>query len=102
MSIFNLHSTVLADYSDFVRPFFIAGEDHAREFIDRELAEQARLWQEALLQVSPSCPRAASVDDRAKDRALLEETARIFRNERGEVFRLYQHQVEAFARVCCG
>jgi hypothetical protein len=39
MSIFNLHSNVLADYRDFVRSFFTVSDDRAREFIDRELVE---------------------------------------------------------------
>jgi hypothetical protein len=43
MNIFNLHSTVLGDYRDFVRSFFSVADDRAREFIDRELVEQARL-----------------------------------------------------------
>ena len=51
MSIFNLHSSVLPDYRDFVRSFFTVADDRAREFIDHELVEQARLWPEALLQV---------------------------------------------------
>ena len=50
MSVFNLHSSVLAAYRDFVRSFFSVATDRAREFIDRELVEQARLWPEALLQ----------------------------------------------------
>ena len=62
MSIFNLHSDVLADYRDYVRSFFTVADDRAREFIDRELVEQARLWPEALLQVSPSYARVASVE----------------------------------------
>ena len=121
MSIFNLHSSVLADYRDFVRSFFTVADDRAREFIDRELVEQARLWPEALLQVSPSYARVASVDDLADRGVILRETAQIFRSERGlqrdilelnerpsgqgavsrsEPFVLYQHQVEAmeFAR----
>jgi len=54
VSIFNLHSNVLADSRDFVRSFFTFVDDRAREFIDHELVDQARLWPEALLQVSPS------------------------------------------------
>ena len=95
MSIFNLHSTVLGDYRDFVRSFFSVADDRAREFIERELVEQARLWPEALLQVSPSYARVASVDELAARGLLFPETAEIFRNERGEPFFLYQHQVEA-------
>src|SRR5664279_2615943 len=44
MSIFNLHSNVLADYRDFVRSFFSVADDRAREFIERELVAEARLW----------------------------------------------------------
>lgn len=95
MSIFTLHSNVLADYRDFVRSFFSVADDRAREFIDRELDQQARLWPEALLQVSPSYARVASVDDLAARGLILPQTAQIFRNERGEPFTLYRHQVEA-------
>jgi Lhr-like helicase len=116
VSIFNLHSSVLADYRDFVRSFFSVADDRAREFIDRELVEQARLWPEALLQVSPSYARVASVDELADRGVILRETAQIFRSERGlqrdilelnerasgqgavsrsEPFVLYQHQVAA-------
>jgi hypothetical protein len=63
MSIFNLHSTVVEDYRDFVRSFFSVADDRAREFIDHELLDEARLWPEALLQVSPSYARFAAVDD---------------------------------------
>ena len=63
MSVFTLHSNILGDYRDFVRSFFSVADDRAREFIDRELVEQARLWPEALLQVSPSYARVASVDE---------------------------------------
>jgi Lhr-like helicase len=109
VSIFSLHSNVLADYRDFVRSFFSVADDRAREFIDRELVEEARLWPEALLQVSPSYARVASVDELADRGVILRETAQIFRSERGlqrdilelnevsrsEPFVLYQHQVAA-------
>ena len=39
MSIFNLHSSVLADYRDFVRSFFTVADDRASEFIDVEWVE---------------------------------------------------------------
>src|ERR1022692_4780581 len=99
MSIFNLHSAVLADYRDFVRSFFSVTDDRAREFIEHELLEEVRLWPEALLQVSPSYARVASVDELAERGVLLPETAQIFRNDRGEPFHLYQHQLEAIERA---
>jgi ATP-dependent helicase YprA (DUF1998 family) len=116
MSVFDLHSSVLGDYRDFVRSFFTVADERAREFIDRELVEQARLWPEALLQVSPSYARVATVDALAEQGAVLSETAAIFRtdsgspyeilelnerggqqaaNSQGHPFHLYQHQVGA-------
>jgi Lhr-like helicase len=99
MSIFNLHSNVIGDYRDFVRSFFSVDDDRARDFIERELVTEARLWPEALLQVSPSYARVASVDDLARRGVLLQETAQIFRNDRGEPFHLYEHQVGALERA---
>jgi ATP-dependent helicase YprA (DUF1998 family) len=99
MSIFTLHSSVVEDYRDFVRSFFSVADDRARDFIERELVAEARLWPEALLQVSPSYARVASVDELADRNIILRETAQIFRNERGEPFFLYQHQVEAMDRA---
>jgi ATP-dependent helicase YprA (DUF1998 family) len=95
MSIFDLHSQVIADYRDFVRSFFIIADDRTREFVDQALDEESRLWPDPLLQVSPSYARSATVDELAAQGSTLEETARIFRDSEGQPFHLYQHQVEA-------
>ncbi len=63
MSVFALHSNVLADYGDFVRSFFSVADGRAREFIDCELVEQARLWPGTFIQVSWSYARVASVGE---------------------------------------
>jgi ATP-dependent helicase YprA (DUF1998 family) len=99
MSIFTLHSSVVEDYRDYVRSFFTVDDDRAREFIERELVQDARLWPEALLQVSPSYARIASVDALADRGVILPETAQIFRDDGGGPFYLYQHQVEAMDRA---
>lgn len=99
MNIFDLHSTVIADYRDFVRSFFTVADARAREFVERSLIEEARLWPDFLLQVSPSYVRAATVDELAAQGHLHEETARIFRTPEGNPFRLYQHQVEALEKA---
>src|SRR5207249_286495 len=102
VSIFNLHSDVVGDYRDFVRSFFTVADNRAREFIEHELVEQASLWPEPLLQVSPSYKRVASVDDLARRGLILEETAQVFRDGRGDPFVLYQHQVEALEKARAG
>ena len=60
-------------------------DDRARQFIDHEL-DEARLWPETLLQVSPSYARVASVDELADRGVILRETAKIFPTERGSPF----------------
>jgi ATP-dependent helicase YprA (DUF1998 family) len=95
MSIFDLHSQVLADYRDFVRSFFSIADDRARDYVEHALVDERRLWPDCLLQVSPSYVRTNTVDELARRGTLLEETARIFRTPEGQPFHLYQHQVEA-------
>lgn len=95
MSIFELHSSVLADYRDFVRSFFTIADDNARAFVDKSLVDEARLWPDYLLQVSPSYPRTTTIADLCKRAQLHPETDRIFRTAQGESFHLYKHQVEA-------
>lgn len=43
MSIFNLHSQVLADYRDFVQAFFTVTDQRAREFVETALVEERRV-----------------------------------------------------------
>ncbi|GIW55610.1 MAG: DEAD/DEAH box helicase [Nitrospiraceae bacterium] len=95
MSVFDLHSNVIADYGDFVRSFFQIADERAQEFVDRSLVDEARLWPDPLLQVSPSYVRTETVDELAARGLLHEQAAPIFRNDRGQPFHLYQHQVEA-------
>lgn len=99
MSIFNLHAAVLADYRDFVCSFFTVADERAQAFVERALIEEARLWPDFLLQVSPSYARAATVDELAACGVLHEETALIFRTPDDQPFHLYQHQVEALTKA---
>ena len=99
MSIFDLHAHVLADYCDFVRSFFTVADERARQFVEHALIEEARLWPDFLLQVSPSYARAATVDDLAAQGVLHQETARIFRTPEDRPFHLYQHQIEALEKA---
>src|SRR5262245_43483082 len=98
MSIFDLHRSVLADYRDFVRSFFTIADERAQEYVELALNEEARLWPDFLLQVSPSYDRTMTVDELARE-SLSAETARIFRTSDGEPFHLYAHQVEAMEKA---
>jgi ATP-dependent helicase YprA (DUF1998 family) len=99
MSIFDLHAQVLADYRDFVRSFFIVADERARQFVEQALVEEARLWPDFLLQVSPAYARPATVDELVSQNVLHETTARIFRTPEGHPFHLYKHQIEALDKA---
>lgn len=101
-TIFGLHEAVLADYRDFVRSYFAIADDRARAYVERALDEEARLWPDFLLQVSPSYARAETVEELARRGELHPETARIFCTPEGQAFRLYQHQVEALRKARAG
>jgi len=102
MSIFNLHSSVLDDYRNFVGSYFTIADERAREFVERALFDQAELWPEPLLQLSPSYARAASVDELAANGTITPEAAALFRFEDGAPYYLYKHQVEALEMAIRG
>jgi hypothetical protein len=62
-NIFDLHSTVISDYRDFVRSFFNVADARANDYIERALVDEKWLWPYFLLQVSPSYERTATVDE---------------------------------------
>jgi ATP-dependent helicase YprA (DUF1998 family) len=101
-TIFDLHSAVLAEYAHFVRSFLLIADERAREFVDRALEQQAQLWPDPLVQVSPSYATGATVDELAAARLITQETAQIFRTAEGKPFRLYRHQEEAIRKALAG
>ncbi|WP_322508998.1 DEAD/DEAH box helicase [Anaerolinea sp.] len=102
MSIFDLHNNVLNDYRDFVRSFLTIADERIRAFVDRALEEEAHLWPDFLLQISPSYQRGLSVDALAHQGILHAETARIFRTPQGKPFYLYRHQEQAIEKASRG
>ncbi len=95
MSIFKLHERMIEDYRDFVHSFVWIADERVREFVERGLLEEARLWPEPMVQLSPAYRPDATVDELAAAGLIHPETARIFRTDAGTSYRLYTHQVEA-------
>ena len=95
MSIFDLQASVIADYQNYVRSYINVADERIREFLDRSLVEEQKLWPEFLLQLSPSYERPETVDELAGRGIILPEAARIFRTVDGQPFQLYRHQIEA-------
>lgn len=75
MSVFDLYPAVLSDYRDFVRSFLLIADERARAFVEHALVEEAQLWPDFLLQVSPSYTRTATVDELAQRGMMLGQTA---------------------------
>jgi Lhr-like helicase len=99
MTIFDLHFKVLSDYRDFVSSFFTISDERARDFVEKALGEEGRLWPDFLLQVSPAYAPGATVEELAKEGVLHSETARIFTRPDGSPLRLYRHQEEAIRKA---
>ncbi|RME60138.1 DEAD/DEAH box helicase, partial [Candidatus Parcubacteria bacterium] len=97
-TIFDLHRNVLEDYSAFVRSFIHIADDRIRDFVHRQL-DDGHLWPDFLLQVSPAYARIATVDELAQSGLLHPETARIFRENDGKPYHLYQHQIDALEKA---
>ena len=102
MTIFDLHSAVLSDYRDFVRSFIHIADARIRQFVDRALEEEAHLWPDFLLQVSPSYQRGPTLDELTARGDLHPETARIFRTPQGAPYTLYRHQAQALEKARAG
>lgn len=98
-TIFDLHTSVLTDYRDFVQSFIQIADERARAFVDHHLTTESRLWPEPLIQLSPSYALGATVDDLATRGIIARETARIFRTNTGTPFHLYRHQEEAIIKA---
>jgi superfamily II DNA/RNA helicase/very-short-patch-repair endonuclease len=99
MSIFDLHRNAIEEYKNFIRSFVDVKDPRIKEYLRKKLEEDRWLWPEPFLQVSSGFAYDKDVDGLARDGILSETTARVFRNSRGEPFRLYRHQVEAIQRA---
>jgi ATP-dependent helicase YprA (DUF1998 family) len=80
----------------------VVADERARDFVERSLVEEARLWPDFLLQVSPANASVATVDELAMPGVLHGETARMFRTPERHSFHFYQHQIEASEKACTG
>ncbi|MBM4458940.1 MAG: DEAD/DEAH box helicase, partial [Chloroflexi bacterium] len=102
MNIFAIHDEVIDRYGDYVQSFLSIADDDIREFIGQGIFDDRALWPNALLQLNPAYEKAATVASLAAKGVLQPGCAEIFRDEKGESFRLYQHQKEAVDKGLAG
>jgi len=102
VTVLEVHRRVLEDYAAFVHSFMQVADDRLREFLQEALREEARLWPEPLLQVSPNYKRDRTLEEFAEADGLHPETAQIFRRPNGASYPLYAHQAQAIRLVQSG
>ncbi|GIV18242.1 MAG: DEAD/DEAH box helicase [Armatimonadota bacterium] len=97
MTIFDLHRRVMDEYREFVRSFIHVRDERIMQYIEQMVIQQAELWPDFLLQLSPSYGRGPTVDELVVRGDITTHTAAIFRLPNGSPYHLYQHQAEAVA-----
>ncbi len=99
MSIFALSDQLVQDYARYVQSFLTISDDHIREFIERELLQEGKLWPEPLVQVNPSYELAELVSDLCAQGKLHPLCSSIFFNDsKKRPLQLFRHQREAIER----
>src|SRR6056297_1786737 len=87
MKIFDIHSSVMENYADYIQSFVNISDDEIREHVDNELKE-GKLWPQPLLQFNPAYKLAGSADS-FQDPPLNRELKTVLKN-----YKLYQHQID--------
>ena len=97
MDIFDIHDEVIDRYGEYVRSFLSIADDEIREFIRRDVFDDRALWPDALLQLNLAYEKVETVVE-LSGTMLHPGCADIFRDEKGQSFRLYRHQKEAVSK----
>jgi ATP-dependent helicase YprA (DUF1998 family) len=88
MDAFQLHETIVGDYSAYIESFLTILDPELKACVDKHLAAGA-LWPDPLLQLSPES--AATVAELVEARLLHPLCARVFQAN-GRPLRLHRHQ----------
>lgn len=102
MNVFDIHESVISDYSKYVRSFLSIADKRADAFIEEQLIERQSLWPEALVQLNAAYEKTETVEQLAAKGLLHRECSEIFRDHNGKSFHLYRHQTEAIERAVEG
>jgi len=99
MSIFNLHQSVINDYSKYIQSFFSIAEERIRQFVEETLLDRRELWPDVLIQLNPAYQYTEPVEQLVREGKLHNICAKIFRNKDGTSVRLFRHQREAIDKA---
>lgn len=96
MDVFDLHKTVIQDYSNYTKSFIRIADDRIKRTVE-DAVDHGLLWPDPLLQLNPAFEPGDTIDDLVREGVLHEECGRIFRikteqDEVGKPLRLHLHQ----------
>ena len=99
MDVFDLHRTVIKDYSDYTKSFIRIADERILIAVD-EAVDHGLLWPDPLLQLNPAFEPGESINELVTEGILHEECGRIFRikterDQVGKPLRLHRHQSES-------
>src|SRR5690554_2955997 len=89
MNVFNLHKSIITDYSQYISSFLDISDERIRKSVEDYFKSQ-KLWPEALIQFNPSFEIAGDIDKVVSEGLLNENLKYVFKE-----YKLYRHQVEA-------
>ena len=84
MDIFDLDRHVIDEYQGFARSFVKIESADLREQID-QVYDQNAFWPDPYVSLNPNYRQGDSVQQLADDGVLAPDTARVFRDEKGEL-----------------
>ncbi len=107
MDVFNLHNSLITDYSTYIRSFISIQDQRIEQRVQAEL-DGGSLWPDPLIQLNPNFESGAWIDD-LTDRSILhpdcKQIFRIGKNEQdplGTRMRLHKHQTDAIEAATSG
>ena len=96
MNVFEVHKSIIDDYSRYIQSFIRIEDDEIRKTVNDELAK-GKLWPEPLLQFNPAFKSAGKVADLAQAGVLHRDVGDIFTG-----YSLWQHQLDAIQLGAAG
>jgi superfamily II DNA/RNA helicase len=89
MNIFNVHNSIIDEYSKYISSFLEISDKRIRDAVDDYFTSR-KLWPQPLIQFNPFFDSAESIDELCDKNIMHPELKNVF-----NVNRLYKHQVEA-------
>jgi ATP-dependent helicase YprA (DUF1998 family)/very-short-patch-repair endonuclease len=99
MDVFDLHRTVVRDYSAYTKSFIRIDDPRIKQAVNHAV-DHGLLWPDPLLQLNPAFEPGETVDDLVREGVLHEKCGRVFRiktesDQLGKPLRLHRHQSES-------